>query len=802
MAITKLFVAFVVALLVSVPASAQLAHDIPDFGTQAGCTTVTTSRDYAGTTAVECLVITGGTTRVLAGATVTIDTWLVNGGTLIKEPGGEIVTRDGPLSRPNDPLQWQRGIICLTGSCQLHGTEKTPTARLTAAPVAGSTILAMIPPADWAVGDEIALHSSHQPAPNHEVYQPRPDICRIVSKAVAGITCATPLLFSHPGRGPHLPIVANLTRDTTIRSANPNGVRGHVACVGVAVCDVRGVEFRDMGRTTFAALTVSPNVANLIGRYALHFHHYTGPPTTADPYQFVARGNVIRGSTVRGEKWGIAIHDAHYGLVENNVVWQMGGAGIVTEDGSETQNTIRHNWVGEIWGAMGFSTDNHKSTDRSQTGDWGWEGSCYWFRGPANLITENYCGGAVYGLSFVLHAVTVAVPTARGQVPSLVVNMQTVPLTRVEDTEISGALLGVNPWNLGANCCTTVFELPESVFRRMTVWNTRRGYYGYAQNRVTVDGWIQRSDPGRITENSYGFFWGDYIAPNVIIRNALIEDVRTGIIAPYKPGQMGGLYGSDPGTMLIENTTIRAATALFTGTMYGTTGGGVSLPPRLVTVRNSTLTPTASSSTWIERAHLPDGTNANWTVSDRLVLENVNSLTGEVFYPVQATQNFYGVIAPATAVTHPNMIGLWNAGGSVPLPPPPPPPPPPPVNCVVSDWGPWSAWTPISSTTEQRTRTRTVITPASNGGTPCPPLTETETRPIVVVPPPDPCVVTPLTLSQISWPSSNSGRRSLTFNSSRARRTVHYEWADPDNNKAFGVLTVTDVLGCSVTVVR
>lgn len=44
-----------------------------------------------------------------------------------------------------------------------------------------------------------------------------------------------------------------------------------------------------------------------------------------------------------------------------------------------------------------------------------------------------------------------------------------------------------------------------------------------------------------------------------------------------------------------------------------------------------------------------------------------------------------------------------------------------PVNCVVSDWSPWS-----TCTDGTQTRTRTVITPASGGGTPCPVLTETQ----------------------------------------------------------------------------
>ena len=45
---------------------------------------------------------------------------------------------------------------------------------------------------------------------------------------------------------------------------------------------------------------------------------------------------------------------------------------------------------------------------------------------------------------------------------------------------------------------------------------------------------------------------------------------------------------------------------------------------------------------------------------------------------------------------------------------------PEPVNCVVSEWSAWSECVEGS-----QTRTRTVITPASGGGTPCPVLTET-----------------------------------------------------------------------------
>lgn len=71
-----------------------------------------------------------------------------------------------------------------------------------------------------------------------------------------------------------------------------------------------------------------------------------------------------------------------------------------------------------------------------------------------------------------------------------------------------------------------------------------------------------------------------------------------------------------------------------------------------------------------------------------------------------------------------------------------------PVNCVVSDWGAWS-----SCTNGTRTRTRTVITPASNGGTACPVLTETENCTVPVD-----CVVS----AWSDWSSCTNGSQTRT----------------------------------------
>ena len=71
-----------------------------------------------------------------------------------------------------------------------------------------------------------------------------------------------------------------------------------------------------------------------------------------------------------------------------------------------------------------------------------------------------------------------------------------------------------------------------------------------------------------------------------------------------------------------------------------------------------------------------------------------------------------------------------------------------PVNCVVSEWSAWS-----TCTNGSQTRTRTVITPASNGGTACPVLTESRSCEPVIN-----CVVSEWS----AWSTCSEGFRTRT----------------------------------------
>src|SRR5262249_39714779 len=122
---------------------------------------------------------------------------------------------------------------------------------------------------------------------------------------------------------------------------------------------------------------------NQIGRYAVHFHHDFGPrQSPANGHQFTLVGNVVD----HARKWGVTVHNSHYGLVQNNVVYTTRGAGIVTEDGSESFNVFDHNFAvrvdgtGEFTGPSGYG---------GPSADSGAEGDGFWFRGTNNYVRNN-----------------------------------------------------------------------------------------------------------------------------------------------------------------------------------------------------------------------------------------------------------------------------------------------------------------------------------------------------------------------------------------------------------------------------
>ena len=102
--------------------------------------------------------------------------------------------------------------------------------------------------------------------------------------------------------------------------------------------------------------------------------------------------------------------------------------------------------------------------------------------------------------TFGSHTVSQADTTVAGQYTT--VNLMAVPILEFARNELYASVDGLTLWDVGATCCTAVNVVAESIVRDFHIWHVSRyGYYGYGQNYVTFDGWVQRGD--KMTEQLF-----------------------------------------------------------------------------------------------------------------------------------------------------------------------------------------------------------------------------------------------------------------------------------------------------------
>ncbi len=488
----------------------------------------------------------------------------------------------------SDPEQFGTGLIVF-GKATLHGSPRTPTfVRVAVEPRAGHATLTLEQAASgWRVGDRIVLPDtreikSSETQPNswlNIVNQWEERTVQAISTDGRTITLNSPLQYDHLGARDlngvldFLPHVGNLTRNVVIRSESATGTRGHVIATHMADVDIRHTLFRDLGRTTYKPLNTTTNV---IGRYPLHIHHLGGPiPTPANGHQFTLVGNAIDGGSAETQfKWGIAVHASHYGLIQDNVVYNYNGSSIVTEDGSESYNVFDHNFairgIGE--------PDNSVSEARMAMGT---EGVGFWFRGPNNYIRNNVAANfqnrtteAAYGFVFqFIRLENIQVPNFKGAHPGTAGQFTTkngnnLPLLQFENNEAYGAMQGgFTYWWVSSRDPQPFADGQESVVKDLKLWHTyNKTVYHYPSQKITYDGLVIR---GKYASDSHccghGVYFPDYSARNIVIRNSDIQGVKIGIEAP--------VAGFGPEANLrVENTYLRNVTNMFVGTNWSVNG--------------------------------------------------------------------------------------------------------------------------------------------------------------------------------------------------------------------------------------
>src|SRR5579864_7855228 len=501
----------------------------------------------------------------------------------------EIVITDQKIDRKLDPAEMGTGIESL-GKITMHGAVKTPTfMRLAKEPMAGQTTLTLEQPATaWKAGDHIVIPDTRQlrESQRGDQYQPRDEKLEIASISGAQVTLKSALKFDHKGarnaddKLEFLPHVGNLSRNVIVRSENPNGTRGHMIFMSRSDVDLRYVEVREMGRTKMGVLdntefTDKGQVAKLgtnqIGRYAIHFHHNFGPKQTpSNGYQFTLIGNSVDGSP----KWGITVHNSHYGLIQDNVVYNTRGAGVVTEDGTESFNVFEHNFAMRSQGSGEFAP----SSGYSGAGpDPGGEGSGFWFRGPNNYIRNNVAANAdVFGFGLAAGLLgTVDVPAFKGADTSIKAETKALdttqaPVLEFANNEAYGAI------QTGVACGW------NGTISNFRVWNpSRHGVTGTPTDKLVVDRITVRGDKTVLTdefENPTGMWISNYLAKSIVVRNADIQGMRTGISSPFFRDDTKPEPGRGDGSVTIENGYFQNYIGVVVATAYSTNAKSNKLP--------------------------------------------------------------------------------------------------------------------------------------------------------------------------------------------------------------------------------
>ncbi|NEQ54952.1 MAG: hypothetical protein F6K11_33320 [Leptolyngbya sp. SIO3F4] len=171
---------------------------------------------------------------------------------------------------------------------------------------------------------------------------------------------------------------------------------------------MRYAEFNDLGRTDKSKLLddfllkadgsrervldengnpIPGKRTNIRGRYALHLHR---AGVNGNEHPAVVVGNSVSGSP----GWGIVQHDS-YAVLENNLTYDMVGAGIVSETGNEIgawRNNISIKNVGRQNDNEKYGVDNH---------DLGFAGHGFWLQGrlieaEGNIAVSNTGSGIFY----------------------------------------------------------------------------------------------------------------------------------------------------------------------------------------------------------------------------------------------------------------------------------------------------------------------------------------------------------------------------------------------------------------------
>ena len=644
----------------------------------------TITYDVVSDAALKCINVEGtlafrtdANTRMKVGTVTVLEAGVFEMGTpsrpVAPNVTAEFITADIPIDTKLDPEQLSGGLVGL-GTVTISGAGKSATfMRLAAEPLAGQTTLQLAEEVSgWNAGDKLVIPDTRQLRQNErgENYKPQWEELTIASISGRTVTLSAPLAYDHrgartgDGKLEFLPHVGNLTRNVIFRSENAAGTRGHTIFVQHPTVDIRYALFKDMGRTKVGVLdsteftsegTIRRVGTNQIGRYSIHFHHAFGPRTTpANGYQYTLIGNAIDDAS----KWGITIHNSHYGLVRDNVVYNSRGAAIVAEDGTESFNVFEHNYALRSEGSGEFAP---RSGYGGATNDPGGEGAGFWLRGPNNILRNNVAANVdVFGYGIAAGSLgTVRIPKFKGADTTrdgefVEIDTTDAPVLEFTGNEAYGAIqTGVAiGWN--------------GTLTNSRMWHTsRHGVTAFPTDRLVVENFVARGDAAILSgafENPTGIWFGNYAAKTVIVRNVDVQGMRVGVASPFF-AKTDTEPGRGDGVATIENSYFRDYVGVAVATAYSPST--TMAPIKKAVVRNSRFEPLAG----VPATQYPAAAismNYGMSAGDRdrrdpIIVYDFNGKPGDTFR-VFYSHDLPPTATPACNIARPDIGGFVCAG--------------------------------------------------------------------------------------------------------------------------------------------
>ena len=393
-----------------------------------------------------------------------------------------IIADEGLIDRNWDPTLVSRGLIT-HGKVRIYGAEKTDFSRMREVEAGSRELVLIGSPQGWRVGDKLVVggtafdkNGSH--SDNSRFQDETLTITSVNGNRVRftndDITTGdnTVLRFDHirpdiPEKDQLNLYVANTSRNVIVETENSKSVptqqRGHVMFMHNPDVVVQNAGFYNLGRTDKTRLVDDPGKnmdgssgsgTNRRARYPLHFHRNGSGDIDGSPA--IARGNAVVGSP----GWGIVHHDSH-AILEDNVVFDVAGAGIVAESGNEI-GAWRNNLTIKMTGT-GYHVLSQEVTRREGKFDLGFQGEGFWMQGAGQVamkdnvaISANEAGVAVFGDSLrpadPREAEKIAVKNLPADIQKLFpagathVDITDVPLRQLTGFESYNSGTGISVW--------------------------------------------------------------------------------------------------------------------------------------------------------------------------------------------------------------------------------------------------------------------------------------------------------------------------------------------------------------------